>query len=247
MKSLGSAIRLAVVALSSYVASSSPGLSGNFFQDAWGVITDPLKLQQSSSTLSDSLQRSLIQLSTLEAQGNYDAQQRLEQIRSIVQDVIGGTAVTISLETAKMLELEAAINADAVKLIYRAECASEVVVMNQLQRGFAQLMANLQKADPSIRLVGIRVIDLTANNIVIDDPDQAYISTKSTLLAQLQKDVADDSKAYEILSAYQNLEMAAKFTRCYYLDQALEKRFVEEVNELERLSLPWVLIVTPTM
>jgi hypothetical protein len=247
MKSLGNATRLALVAISVYVASISPGLSANFFQDAWGVVTDPLKLRQASSTLSDSLERSLIQLGALEATGNYDAQQRLEQIRSILHDVIGGTDNTISLATNNMLELESSINADAIKLIYRAQCASEVVLMNQFQRSFAQLMANLQKADPSIRLGGIRIIDLTANNITIDDPDQAYISTKSAVIAKLQKDVTDNSKAYEILSAYQNLEMAAKFTRCYYLDQALDKRFVQEVNELERQSLPWVMVVTPTM
>jgi hypothetical protein len=53
-------------------------------------VTDPLKLGKSSSVLAESLQRSLIQLQALEAQGNYDVQQRLEQIRSILHGVGDG-------------------------------------------------------------------------------------------------------------------------------------------------------------
>src|SRR5438552_779673 len=65
------------------LASFAPSLAGNFFEDAWGVVTDPIGLRTASSTLAESLERSLIQLQALEAQGNYDFQQRLEQIRSI--------------------------------------------------------------------------------------------------------------------------------------------------------------------
>jgi hypothetical protein len=145
-----------------------------------------------------------------------------------------------------MLALEGAINADAVRLIYRAQCASRVA-LDDLQRSFAGLIANLKRADLAVQVLGVRVLDLGANNIVIDDPDQAYWSTKADALAKLEREISDNSKAYQILSTYQNLERAAKYAQCFYLDQALERRFVGEVNDLERLSFPWVVTVTPTM
>jgi hypothetical protein len=246
MQTFARVIRVVLV-VSALLGSNSLGISGNVFQDAWGIASDPIGLQRASSELSASGERTLIQLRALGAQTNYDVQQRLEQVRAIVQDAISGTRETIEIATTRMHALEAAINADAIKLIYRAQCASEVVLMNQFQRAFAQLIANLKKADPSIRILGITVVDLTAGDIKIDNPDDAYISTKSAVFDTLKREVSDKSKAYRILSAYQNLEVAAKFTRCHYIDQALEKRWVEEVNELERLSLPWVLVVTPTM
>jgi hypothetical protein len=70
---------------------------------------DPIGLDRASKTLSDSLQRTLIQLQALESQANYDAQQRLEQIRSIVEEVLKGTQEAIDDATAKMLTLEGQI------------------------------------------------------------------------------------------------------------------------------------------
>jgi hypothetical protein len=238
---------LAFLVISALVVSTAPAFSGNLFQDVWGVATDPLKLEKSSSELSQSLERTLGQLSALEGQANYDLQQRLEQIRSIVHDALNGTQGIIADATKRMLALEARINADAIRLIYRAQCAAEVVLMDQLQRSFVQLISNLKKADPSVTILGIRVINLDVSDIKIDYPDQAYLSTEATVFASLRNSVTDGSKAYDILSAYQNLERAARFTRCYYIDQALETRWVQKVNELERLSLPWVLVVQPTM
>jgi hypothetical protein len=233
-----------VVLISALIISNSSGMCGNAFQDVWGIFIDPLKLGK----LSDSAERSLIQLRALEGQGNYDVQQRLEQIRSIVQDAIGGTQQVIDDATARMLALEGIINVDAIKLIYRAQCATEVVLRDQLQRAFAQLIANLKKADPSVKILGIIPIgEVTVNEIKIEDPDKAFYSTKDAVLESLKKEVNENSKAWLILSAYENLEASAKFTRCYYMDQGSDRDWVSEVNEVERLSLPWVLVVKPQM
>jgi hypothetical protein len=240
-----SKVIFATVAIVSILTFSA--VAGNVLEDAYAVVTDPLKLGKASSELSASLERTLNQLNALESKTTYDVQQRLEQIRSILHDAIDGTQAIIADATKRMLELEASINADAIKLIYRAQCATEVVLLDQAQRSFIQLISDLKKADPGVTILGIRVLDLKVNDVKIDYPDQAYISTKKAVLDALGKAVSDKSKAYEILSAYQNLERAAVFTRCYYIDQALNTRWVEEANELERLSLPWVIVVKPTM
>jgi hypothetical protein len=90
------ALLVIILAGSALVLSSHPS-SSNFFGDLWGIATDPLKLGRASGEFSNSLQRTLIQLEELERHGNYDVKERLEQIRSIVRDVIAGSQETIAV------------------------------------------------------------------------------------------------------------------------------------------------------
>ena len=198
------------------------------FEDVWGVVTDPLKLGQSSAQLAASVERVMLQLQALQAKADYDVKQRLEQVRSILKE-------TIAEASERMLAVEKEINADAVRLIYRAQCATDVVLLDRLQRSFAQLISNLNKANPGIRILGVTIIDVSANEVKIDNPDQAYASTKAAVMSRLEQTMSDESNAYDILSAYQNLAMAASFTRCHYIDLALAVRLTEEVNEFDRL------------
>lgn len=226
------------IALMTFVllASMSSATAANL----WDVVTDPVGIVRGSSTLAASLERTLAQLTALEGRIDYDVQQRLEQIRSILND-------TIENAEKAMLALERQINADAIRLLYRAKCFTEVALMDQFQRSFSQLIANIKKANPAISILGIRIINLDVGEIKIDFPDQAYISTKEALIGALREKKNNDFSAYTILSTYQNLERAASFTRCHYIDQALDTRWVQEVNELERLSLPWIQVVEPSM
>jgi hypothetical protein len=117
--------------------------------------------------------------------------------------------------------------------------------MDTAQKSFAGLISTLSKADPSIVILGIKIIDLKTNNVEISYPDQAYISTKAAALSELEKTTSDASPAYDILSVYQNLEIAAKYNRCYYRGQVNETVWAEEANEMERISMPWVSVVQP--
>lgn len=245
MRSFTRIILLSFLFTSQPFAANPPAAAG-FFQDMYGVVTDPLKLKATSSKISDSAERILLQLEALRGRTDYDIQQRLEQLRSILQDVIDGTDKVISNAITKISALEQDIYADAIRLIYRAQCAA-VDVMDQFHRSFAQMVAEIRKANPGINIAGIRIANVKLNEVVIENPDQAYRSSKAAIFASLSVKVSDNSTAYDILSAYQNLARAAKFTRCHYLDLALEKRWVEEANDMERLSMPWTTIVQPEM
>jgi hypothetical protein len=210
------------------------------------VSLDPIGLVKSSQTVSDSLNRTMIQLQALEGTANYHLEARLEQVRSIVHDLNTGAQDTVARAELAMLTLEKQVNKDAVEFLYRTQCAAAGVT-DQLQRAFAGSIQNLIKADPSINILGLKVVEGTANPITIDNPDDAYNSTKLAVMSRLEKDVKDSSRAYMILSAYQNLERGAKLARCSYIDQAGEDLWLTEVNNLERLSRPWVSVVQPSM
>ena len=215
-------------------------------QDAWGFATDPIGLDRSSKTLSDSIQRTLIQLQALEGVVNYDVQQRLEQIRSIIRDAINGTQAIIDDATSKMLTLEAQINSDAINLLYQVECLTNTVLNDQLQQAFSNFISNLKKADPSITIFGYHLVGVSLDQVKIDDFNVAYVSTKSIVLTALNKQINDQSSAYRILFAYQSLEKAAMSARCAYARQPSSAIwFTQEVNDWERLSRPWVSVVRP--
>ncbi len=119
------AIAAVIVGGTTLFGMSSPAFSNNVFQDLWGIVDDPIKLRASSRELSDSIQRTMIQLNELEATGNYDGQQRLEQIRSIAQEVIDHGDVVVADALSRMTALETKTNDDAVRLIAGIECASK--------------------------------------------------------------------------------------------------------------------------
>lgn len=215
--------------------------SSNVFEDAWNVVADPLKLDHSSKTLSDSLYRTLLQVDTLESRANYDASQRIAQIRSILADA----DQDINKAEKEMAAIEAKVNQDAINLIYRSECALVIATL-EFRQGMADILSDLRKSDPHVTVAGITIVDFKSNKFEINDPDKAYWDLKKKRLLLLENDVTDDSNAYEILSTYQNLERAAKFARCSYLDQALDLMFVSETNGLELLSLPWTTTVRVT-
>jgi hypothetical protein len=224
MRALKSALRVTLCSLTMVLAAPTPS-----FPD---LGLDPFGLSSSSKELSEAAQRIMIQLRELEGIANYDVKQRLEQVRSIMRDAVSGVEDVIHLAMTAMLILESQVNQDAVRLIYIAKCQADVLLMTDAQKAFSQFIAKIIKADTSIKIFGIRVIDLTANNIDITEPDQAYISTKTAVLTELNKKTSDASKAYEILSAYQNLENGAKFVRCNYPGQVLQVKYTEEVNDL---------------
>jgi hypothetical protein len=215
-----------------------PAYAGSFVDDVWGVVTDPLKLSTASSTLSDSLSRTLAQLAPLEGKANYDVQARLEQIRSIIREALAGGDAAIDKAILQMKQLEAQINADAIQLIYRSQCLA-VNVDAEIQKTVADLVDKLIKANFQGVIAHIPIASLKASPIVIQQPDVVYRSARAEALNVLDKNVTDETPAYEIYWTYQNLELMAKWTMCRYLDQAGAESFTMEMNEFERLSRPW--------
>jgi hypothetical protein len=221
------------------LASYIPSNSGNMFEDVWGIATDPLKLRAASTELSSSVERTLIQLNALEGQANYDVQARLEQIRSIVKEANTDTNNAFD----RMTVLEKEVDEQAFALIARAECASENV-NGRLQVAFSDLIKHLIEADPKIVVAGIKAVELVANPVVIEDPNKYYKGAKAAAFAALNNKIifTDKSEASEIFWTYQNLKEVAKWARCRY-EGVGTTPFTKEMNELERLSLPWTTVV----
>jgi hypothetical protein len=202
-------------------------------------LSDPIGLKK----MSDSAERIMIQLQQLEGIANAHVRERLEQVRSILRDAINGSQEVIAKATQSMLDVEKQVNSDAANLLYNVKCVTDVTLLNTAPRSFAELISTLKKADPGIKIFGIKIVNLGTNDVQILKPDEAYGSTKKEALRKLEKDVTDSSKANDIFSTYQNLELSAKFTACSYKGQAAEQDYIQDANEFERRSIPWRTVV----
>jgi hypothetical protein len=245
MKNWAASRRVVLIVCLTLAECGTQVRAGNVVEDMWGVAIDPLKLGKASKELSDGAQRVMIQLTQLEGVANSHVEQRLEQLRTIVQGAIDGTDAELQKAKTAMSDLEKQVDADANQLIYNNKCAVDETLMSTSQKAFAGLVTTLKKTNPSLNILGVKIVDLSTNDVQITDPDKAYISTKDAVMTKLRSDVSDKSKAYDILSAYQNLAKSATYNRCYYKDQIDNTIWAEEANEQERLSIPWVTIVEP--
>lgn len=238
-------LRYALVGLV-ILSLTMPTCRADVYQKVWGVVSDPLKLGKASSELSDTVTRTLAQLDQLEKDGNTHVTERLEQIRSILKDVVVGSQSTIDLALRDMLALETKVDYDAIDLINRTQCAA-IETMNKGREAFADVVSDLGRANPGLYIFGLKIIDLKTKKIEISDPDQAYRAMKKQKVDQLIAETNDGSPAYNILSTYSNLQRMATFTMCSYQNQSAKLVWAQEISDIERLSIPWTYAVRPTL
>lgn len=167
-------------------------------------------------------------------------------MRVTLQQALTGTQELIAQATANMLELERRVNADALNLLYRAQCAAQET-LTEGRRAFALMVEDVRLANPGITFLGLRLTGVRAESVEILDPDQAYRSVRDARLAQLRRTVNDRSAAYEIISTYANLQRMARLTLCHYLDQSVAGLWITEINDLERRTVPWTTVVRPRL
>jgi hypothetical protein len=177
MESISRTIMLTIFVSGVLISSCSTSHSGNVFEDLWSDFNDPIGIQRASKDIFDGVERTLMQLNTLETRVNYDAAQRISQIRAILADA------DRSIDKVKedVLAIEKQVNGDAINLIYRAECAAPIAVL-QFRQGFSDLVSDLIKTNPALKVAGLNIVDLSLNKIEITDPDKAYWDLKKKRL-----------------------------------------------------------------
>ena len=227
---------------------SIPAKADDVIGDFSGILTDPLKLGHASDKILQAVQRMqqmLNQAGTIEATTNTDLAARIHDVKDIVdrvisavdQDVANLSQIIAQGETQIAL-LEDTIYRDVESILDKVHCLVQNITTVQLQEAVASSVAALKDADPSIRFLGINIVDLKLRKVEITEPDQAYISIKNGYLKKLDKLVSTD-RAYTIVSTYANIERLAEDASCSYHDPTLVAMFLKEEFEYRRLAEPW--------
>lgn len=238
-----------VVSLLAFVAFGQlKPAHANIFADVWRVVTDPLKLQSASKEVSDGVYRTMLQAEQLETQANKDITERLKQVQDIVNDALSGLSLLENKAVNDMNNLEQQINYDANQFLYNLSCEAETTLNDSLQRAWDNMINQLGNSRPGISIFGFRLFNIGPTvTVSILDPDKSYWTLKEKVLTGLRTNQKEDSLAYNILSAYQNLERTAKLTVCYYKGQPeFRKKFIQEANNLEIMTLEWTSVVNVT-
>ncbi len=256
-KIIANAIPICVSAILITTATQWPARA-DVWSDAAGVVTDPLKLGKSADALRDfsaSLQRTVLSLQKLEGQANVDVKERLNQINEIVNTVqnaidhdISHIASVLEIETKAINDLEDKTYKDSIRFLDETQCVVEQVGADQVPRAVVDLREQVKEANPRILLFGF--IPLFSLKVDPSDDlataDLKFESKKNKLLSDLNCDTTESSNAYQILSVYQNIEFAAWSLKCIFRKQEAENlRLTKEIADMERLSMPWVRVVTP--
>jgi len=219
--------------------------------DIGGILTDPLKLGKASQNILESVQRlqlMLNQIGSLEATTNSDLADRILQVKDVVDEVIAAVdrnvanlSQIIAQAEMQIASLEQTIYLDAQSILDKVQCVAQNIATIQVQEAVANAVSALSDADPSIRFLGIKIIDLKARKVQITDPDQAYISIREGYLKRLSALRPTDS-AYTIVSTYANIERLAEGASCAYRDPTLAALFLKEEFNYQRLAEPWANI-----
>jgi hypothetical protein len=197
--------RLAMVALLSVVLIFHGPITtarADIFGDFAGLVTDPLKLGRLSDRLQQTVMDALAQVQQLLGRANDIAEQRLNQVKDIVEFAIQGGEAVEAKAFADLQKLESQIMADLNRVIFRARCAAVVTLNGSLQNAIAQALETLAASQPSLTIIGLPIGRLHLKNVTIPEPDKAYFQAYHGRLKTLDSLVNDNTNAYEMLSTY---------------------------------------------
>lgn len=246
-KHVGIVLRLCMVCTFALSSVSSPARA-DVIPDFSGVLTDPFKLGRASDNILQSVERMQLMLNKvgeLEATTNADLAARIGEVKVIIDKVIDAAdrdLVTlkqiIAQAEADIASLENTIYHDVERILDRVQCVAQNMATIQLQQAVASAADALNQADPSIKLLGFKIIDLRTSKVQITDPDLAYTSIRDGYLKRLATLGPTDS-AYTILSTYANIERLAESASCAYNDPTVVAIFLREEFNYQRLAQPW--------
>jgi hypothetical protein len=229
----------------------SPAKADTVLEDFSGILTDPLKLGKASGNILQAVERMqamLDQAGTLMATANADLAARIHDVKDIVDNVL--TAVDQSVANLRQIvaqaemaiaSLEHTIYLDVEAILDRVHCLAQNLGTIQLQEAIVTAVATLKAADPSIKILGIKTIDMNLKTVVITDPDQMYLSLKSGYQKRLQA-LGEKDSAYTIVSTYGNIERVAENASCAYRDPTIKAMFLKEEFTYQMLAKPWATV-----
>jgi hypothetical protein len=242
---LGFARKLIIVclAISLCVPTYSRSAHADLLGDLAGIVTDPLKFGKMSENFKDAVLQALSQINALADKANGIAKARLEQLKGIVDDAIQGGVAAEQLAFDELMKLENKIYNDIQTILTDVQCATIVAAEGTLQSALIAALKNIAATQPTLSILNIPVAKLsTSSPPDLPKPDVAFYKVRDEVKARLDA-IKDTDRAYEIVSAYGNLEALAKRTRCFYNHQEFEKQFIREESFYRVKQQSWFAIL----
>jgi hypothetical protein len=225
--------------------SATPTNAG-FLDEAWGVVTDPLKIGKGTDNIIAAVERAMIHTERIQEKLGKDANQILDRVDKTIGDTrkdmfkmidaVGGVSESVTNNAfAKLNLLQTSMVKDVRDLV---KCSTEVTLF-QAQTALSRSLNQLGERKPRIVIFGWVVLTAEIDPQDVDNPMQAYRRINALYQTKLNA-VTESSRPQEITDIYGELQRISDLTRCHYkTDTGLFEELYWIEIEYNRLERPW--------
>ncbi|MCV9964539.1 hypothetical protein OIU34_21855 [Pararhizobium sp. BT-229] len=238
-------MRLRLILPALVLLSATPTNAG-LLDEAWGVVTDPLKIGKGTDNIIAAVERAMIHIERIQEKLGKDANQIMDRVDKTIGDTrkdifkmidaTGGVAESVTNNAfAKLTVLQTSMIKDVRELV---KCSTEVTLF-QAQTALSRSLNELGERKPRIEIFGWTVLTAKIDPQDIDNPMQAYRRIKALYQTKLNA-VTEKAHPQEITDIYGELQRISDLTRCHYKsDTGLFDELYWTEIEYNRLEKPW--------
>lgn len=230
----------------------SPPAHADFWSDAVGILTDPLKIGEGTENLLHAVERAFIHAERLQGEVDEDIRDYLTQIDTTVSDTRDWFSTereatleqierTVSDSLTRVAALEKAFIADTRDLV---KCSGEVTARS-LRVLLADSLNDLGQRKPRFEVFGVRIGEIKIDAADIPSPISGFRQTKA-LYEQAISEVTEDDPPSAITDAYAEIQRLADLARCHYKNDTTvyEELYLIEL-EYNRRGRSWLGRINP--
>jgi hypothetical protein len=219
----------------------------NLLSDAWGILTDPLKLDASSENVIKAVEIASLNADRIEGKVDRDLQDRLDQLGGIIRETRQGIDKTVgqSLDHIDQITSSALQKIDSIQRdIFKSsadlvKCSTEVS-SELVQEKIASSLNSLGARRPRIVVFGIPILEVKFDKSDFPSPIEAFRQFKKYVDNRLA-DLKPTDSAYTITDLYGEMQRNADLTMCHYnADTATFIQLYEYQLEYIRRGRPWI-------
>jgi hypothetical protein len=224
--------------------------------DAWGVLTDPLKLKDGSENIllaAKEARDAIVGLRRLQDETDSDIRFYLKDIDAKINRIENGAIHLINQTAREIRSIEQKVVDDVILIIRETECASVRTIDHAINVSFRPSLPSLLRGNtryvqlpfgtettyflwfiPTGERPARLEIDLDSGLSeweTFELIENAYLNSFSQ--------AKDSDSPTKILAAYANLAALAKKTSCFYRGQVFERTLTRKYTKYNAMVYPW--------
>lgn len=238
----------------------APPAKANVVEDAWGIVTDPLKIGSAGDSAVKAVNRATEALVTLQRETDSDIRDYLKELSGLILQLEGAIDRQSSAVITRIVKeinqfsdrLDRSINSAIVQL----ECAAEVTLNDTLKRSMGGNVKFITRDKLEIVLPFQKpssgfwssLFDSEEDDIIeidlsrVSSPFRVYEDIRDRHLENL-KYIKPDSRTKDLVLIYADIARFARFAHCHYRNDAYGLLLSREYTHFDSLVRPWVSAV----
>lgn len=221
------------------MSTVSPARAG-FFEDAWGVVTDPLKIGKGSDNAVHAVERLAIHVARIQRQLDESAKNRIDQVGLILRQTKFDIDDSIAKMFAEVATFQTKFFADTAELV---RCSGEITG-EAIRSNLAKALNDLGQRKPKIVIFGWVIVTAEIEARDIESPIDSFRRVKSLYDQKLAK-IGENDHPAKITDIYAEVARLARLTRCHYHEDSAKWLELYSDYELENIRLQkyWTRVV----